>query len=113
MHNHTVPRNNADRIEMTCMPISDDDYNRYIAPILNREDIWQGDNVLVEIVTGELTLKVSEDNRMEDFTLILMELIKRRKQILEEHPNRGYSIEIDDEGNPTGEIYPIENPWFL
>ena len=68
---------------------------------------------MFEIVTGDLALKVSEDNRMEDFTLILMELIKRRKQILEEHPNRGYSIEIDDEGNPTGEIYPIENPWFL
>ena len=113
MHNQTVPRNNADRIEMTYMPISDNDYNRYIAPILKREDIWRGDNVLFEIVTGDLALKVSEDNRMEDFTLILMELIKRRKQILEEHPNRGYSIEIDDEGNPTGEIYPIENPWFL
>ena len=93
------------------MPISDEDFNRYIKPILDRDDIWQGDNVLLDIVTSELVPKVSEDNRMEDFTLILMELVTRRKQLLEEHPIRGYSIEFDDEGHPIP--YPVEHQWIL
>lgn len=69
--------------------------------------------MLYEVVTGELRSKIKNDHRMDDFTSILMELVSRRKQLLEENPIKGYTVDIDADGNPTGEFKPVETQWLL
>ncbi len=95
------------------MPISDDDYNRYLKPCLDNEALWRDEDAFYHFVIDELLPRVSEDNRMDDYSLILRELATKRRQLLDENPIKGYTIDVDDEGNFVGEFKTVGVQWFL
>ena len=91
------------------MHISDEDYDKYIKPILDNEDLWLEEDAFYDAVMIDLVSKMYDDHRLDDFHDILMELVVKRKQLLDKLPPlKGYEIEIDDNGNPVGEPRPIE-----
>lgn len=93
------------------MSISNDDYNRYIKPILDNKDLWVNCNVFQDVTITQLAAKMSIDNRMADFQLVLTELVTRRKQLLEDPSNNEILIvDLDKDGNPIGEPR-LEKVW--